>query len=66
LLARRFQAARTWAAEQGDREAYERLGHRSGWRNDKAISQLFNLVEMQADQEPEFIEALAAAREAGK
>ena len=66
LLARRFQAARIWAAERGDREAYERLGQRSGWRNDKAISQLLNLVEMQADQEPEFIEALAAAREAGK
>ena len=66
LLARRFQAARIWAAERGDREAYERLGQRSGWRNDKAISQLLNLVEMQADQEPEFIEALAVAREAGK
>jgi hypothetical protein len=49
LLARRFQAARAWAAEQGEPAAYERLGQRSGWRNDKAINQLIELVKIQSE-----------------
>lgn len=50
LIARRFRSARQWAIEQGDREAYEKLQQRSGWRNDKAVTQLLNLFEMQKEE----------------
>jgi len=48
LIAYRHREARQWAAERGDEEAYFRLSQRGGWRNDKAIGQLFELMKLQA------------------
>jgi hypothetical protein len=67
LLARRFQAARIWAAERGDREAYERLGQRSGWRNDKAINQLMDLAKAQGKNDDTVIlDAITNAKSGGE
>jgi hypothetical protein len=47
LLSERFQGARHWAAQQQDIQKWISLAQKSGWRNDKAISQLLDLIKMQ-------------------
>lgn len=60
LIAERFREARVWAVENGSIEDYERLSQRSGWRNDKIISQLPVLVELQKDDSLDYESILRA------
>lgn len=57
LLALRFRGARHYAAEKGDLDLYATLAQRSGWRNDKAINQLVQLLELQSTNDDSSIEA---------
>lgn len=63
LLAQRFRSARHWAAEQGNIERFTALAQRSGWRNDKAIGQLLELVKLQQGDDTNVIEAIRDAKD---
>lgn len=63
LLALRFRGARHYAADRGDLNLYAALSQRSGWRNDKAIGQLAELIKLQAGMgDDKIIDAIASAR----
>ncbi len=47
LIAQRFRDGRAWSSEYGTKEDYERLSQKSGWRNDKVITQLPILIELE-------------------
>lgn len=57
LLAERFEGARHYAAEKEDYQQYATLAQRSGWRNDKVIGQLVELIKLQSSRDDGSIEA---------
>ena len=63
LLAERFEGARHYAAEKEDYQSYATLAQRSGWRNDKVIGQLIELLKLQSGSDDSIEAAINSARQ---